>query len=91
MGINIFRWGPTGQLDTICNVKTQVVIVIVVILVLVVIVVMMVVVLMVVIFTVILVMVILVVLVVRMPEYYVKCKINLVFGFNEHFCNLSVK
>ena len=26
MGINIFRWGPTGQLDTICNVKTQVVI-----------------------------------------------------------------
>ena len=65
MGINIFRWGPTGQLDTICNVKTQVVVMVVVIMV-------MVVVLMVVIFTVILVMVILVVLVVRMPPYYVK-------------------
>ena len=28
---HIFRWGPTGQLDTICNVKTQVVMIVMVI------------------------------------------------------------
>ena len=37
----MFRWGPSGQLDTICNVKTQVVIVVVVMVMVVVIIVVM--------------------------------------------------
>ena len=62
----MFRWGPSGQLDTICNVKTQVVMMVVVVVILIVVLVVVVVMLVVV--------VVMVTMKVRMPSINVNEK-----------------